>query len=225
MKHAAAPLLEPDPLAEEVAAYLRANPEFLARRPELYRALAPPKRIHGENLADHMAAMVAAERARLRAYEAELQEAVQDGRAGAGLITRVRLAVLALMRSRDIADCVAQEVPPMLRVDSASLLIEPRDPRLGRLPPGLRPMPAGTAARLLGNGRDARVRTAVTDAELLHGEAAGLVVRDALAKVPIACGTPCLIAIGAREVAALPLRQSSQTLAFLGRVVGAALTR
>ncbi len=225
MKPATAPLLDPDPMAEAVADYLAANPDFLARRPALYRALTPPRRVHGENLADHMVAMVAAERARLRAYEAELQEAVQDGRAGAGLITRVRLAVLALMRARDIPDCVAQEVPPMLRVDSATLLIEPRDPRLGRLPPGLRPMPAGTVARLLGNGRDARVRSAVTDAELLHGEAAGLVVRDALAKVPLGCGTPCLIAIGAREVAALPLRQSSQTLAFLGRVVGAALGR
>jgi len=212
-------------MAEAVADYLAAHPDFLARRPALYRALRPPRRLHGENLADHMAAMVAAERARLRAYEGELQEALQDGRAGAGLITRVRLAVLALMRARDIADCVAQEVPPLLRVDSATLLIEPRDPRLGRLPPGLRPMPAGTVHRLLGNGRDARVRSAITDAELLHGEAAGLVVRDALAKVPLGCDTPCLIAIGAREVAALPLRQSSQTLAFLGRVVGAALGR
>jgi uncharacterized protein len=225
VKPATAPLLDPDPMAEAVADYLAAHPDFLARRPALYRALTPPRRVHGENLADHMVAMVAAERARLRAYEAELQEAVQDGRAGAGLITRVRLAVLALMRARDIAECVAQELPPMLRVDSATLLIEPRDPRLGRLPPGLRPMPAGTVARLLGNGRDARVRSPVTDAELLHGEAAGLVVRDALAKVPLGCGTPCLIAIGAREVAALPLRQSSQTLAFLGRVVGAALGR
>jgi uncharacterized protein YigA (DUF484 family) len=225
VKPATAPLLDPDPMAEAVADYLAAHPDFLARRPALYRALTPPRRVHGENLADHMVAMVAAERARLRAYEAELQEAVQDGRAGAGLITRVRLAVLALMRARDIPDCVAQELPALLRVDSATLLIEPRDTRLGRLPPGLWPMPAGTVARLLGNGRDARVRGAVTDAELLHGEAAGLVVRDALAKVPLGCGTPCLIALGARDAAALPLRQSGQTLAFLGRVVGAALGR
>jgi uncharacterized protein YigA (DUF484 family) len=225
VKHAAAPLIDPDPMAEAVADYLTAHPDFLARRPALYRVLTPPRRVHGENLADHMAAMIAAERARLRAHEAELQQAVQDGRAGAGLIARVRLAVLALMRARDIADCVAQEVPPLLRVDSATLLIEPGRPGLGRMAAGLRPMPAGTVARLLGHGRDARVRSAITDAELLHGEAAGLVARDALAKVPLWCDTPCLIAIGAREAAALPLRQSGQTLAFLGRVVGAALAR
>ncbi|MBX9593368.1 MAG: hypothetical protein K2X46_03320, partial [Roseomonas sp.] len=53
-----------DPTAEEVAAFLRDHPDFLAQRPDLYRNLVPPRRVHGENLADHMAAMVAAERAR-----------------------------------------------------------------------------------------------------------------------------------------------------------------
>jgi len=222
---ATAPLLDPDPMAEAVADYLAANPDFLARRPALYRSLTPPKRVHGENLADHMAAMVAAERARLRAYEAELREALETGRAGAGLIIRVRLAVLALMRARDVADSVAQELPPLLRVESATLLLEPRAPGLGRALPPLRPIPAGTVARLVGHGRDARVRGEITDAPVLHGEAAPLVVRDALVKVPLWCGTPCLLALGAREAAGLPLRQSAQTLGFLGRVVAAALTR
>jgi hypothetical protein len=80
-------------------------------------------------------------------------------------------------------------------------------------------------ARLLGPGRDARVRADVTDAELLHAEAAALVTRDALVRVPLWCGTPCMLALGARETVALPARQSAQTLAFLGRTVAAALAR
>jgi len=39
VKNAAVPLLDHDPLAEEVAAFLVANPDFLARRPELYGAI------------------------------------------------------------------------------------------------------------------------------------------------------------------------------------------
>lgn len=231
MNNAAAPLLDHDPLAEEVAAFLVANPDFLARRPDLYRLLAPPRRVHGENLADHMAAMVAAERARLRTLEAEMQEALATGRAGAGLALRVRLAVLALMRARDVVDTVTQELPPLLRVESCTLLAEPRTaggPRGGgaSLPHhGIRPLPAGSVARLLGTGRDARVRAEVTDAELLHAEAAALVARDALVKVPLWCGTPCLLVLGAREPMALPARQTAQTLAFLGRAVAAALSR
>ena len=36
-----------------VEAFLRDNPGWLADRPELYRVLAPPIRVHGERLADH----------------------------------------------------------------------------------------------------------------------------------------------------------------------------
>jgi len=230
VKNAAAPIL--DPMAEEVAAFLVANPDFLSRRPELYRALTPPKRLHGENLADHMAAMVAAERARFRALEAEIQAAIADGRAGAGLALRVRLAVLSLMRSRDVVETVTQEWPPLLRVESCILLAEPRPARsllngsaASAVPHGARPLPEGMVIRLVGPGRDARVRTEVTEAELLHAEAAPLVSRDALVKVPLWCGTPCLLALGARDAVALPSRQSAQTLAFLGRAVAAALTR
>lgn len=225
MNRPAAPLLAPDPMAEAVAAYLRAHPDFLARRPELYRALHPPRRVHGERLADHMAAMLAAERARLHAIEAELRAALEAGRAGSGLIMRVRLAVLALMRARDVAETVAQELPPLLGVDCAGLLIEPRGAQPGPALPPLRRMPAGSVARLLGQGREARIRTEIAEAALLHGEAAPLVARDALVLVPLWCATPCLLVLGAREPAALPLRQSVQTLAFLGRVVAAALAR
>lgn len=226
MTKAAAPLLDHDPLAEEVAAFLVANPDFLARRPELYRVLAPPRRLHGENLADHMVAMVAAERARLSTIEAEMQEALAHGRAGAGLALRVRLAVLALMRARDVTDTIGQELPPLLRVESCTLLAEPRRAGRSGLPrQGVRALPEGAVARLLGPGRDARIRTEPTEAELLHAEAAPLVARDALVRVPLCCGTPCLLALGARDAAALPARQAAQTLAFLGRAVAAALSR
>ena len=42
-----------------VAAFLRANPGWLSANPELYSTLEPPRRLHGEPLADHMAAMLA----------------------------------------------------------------------------------------------------------------------------------------------------------------------
>ena len=237
MKTAAAQATVVDPLAEEVAAYLRDHPDFLAHRPELYRVLAPPRRLHGENVADHMAAMVAAERNRTRALEAEVQAAIEDGRAGAALALCVRLAVLALMRSRDVPETVTQELPALLRVESCTLLAEPtaarpylperRGAALERSLPriGVLPLPPGSVTRLVGRGRDAKVRTEVTDRDLLHAEAAPLVTRDALVKVPLWCGTPCMLALGAREASSLPARQTVATLAFLGRAVAAALSR
>jgi hypothetical protein len=43
--------------------------------------------------------------------------------------------------------------------------------------------------------------------------------------VPLPLGPPALIAVGARDPAALPGRQTVTVLAFLGRAVAAALSR
>jgi len=207
------------PAPEAVAAFLRSYPDFLAERPDLYRLLEPPRRVHGERLADHMAAMLAAERRRVRSLEAEMDAAVTAGRAGNGLSIRVRLAVLALMRSQDVSETVTQELPALLGIETCTLLSEVPDRR------GMVKLPRGFVAQVLGPGRDAVVRAVPTDVELLHQEAASLVTRDALARVPVWTGHPCLLALGARDPNALPSRQSTATLAFLGRVVAAALAR
>ena len=212
--------------AEEVEAFLLAHPGFLAERPDLYRALVPPRRLHGERLADHMAAMLDAERNRARALETEMRAAAEAGRAGAGLNIRVRLAVLALMRAHDVMEAVTQEVPALLGVETCTLAAEPLcGPAHAPRPAGVLPLPSGAVARLIGLGRDAVVRSHPTDLEMLHAEAAPLVVRDALARVPLPAGPPMLIALGAREPAALPARQTVAVLAFLGRAVAAALSR
>jgi uncharacterized protein YigA (DUF484 family) len=207
------------PSPEAVAAFLRANPGFLAERPELFRDLDPPRRVHGERMADHMAAMLAAERRRLRGLEAEMDAVVAAGRAGNGLTVRVRLAVLALMCSPDVPEAVTQELPALLGIETCTLLAEMPDRH------GVVKLPRGMVAKLLGPGRDALVRSAPTEMELLHQEAAGLVTRDALARVPVWTGQPTLLALGARDPTALPSRQANATLAFLGRAVAAALAR
>ncbi|MGH7115569.1 MAG: hypothetical protein ACREE9_13865, partial [Stellaceae bacterium] len=58
---------------EQVVAFLRARPRFLAERPDLYRVLAPPRRVHGEQLADHMAAMIEAGREHASAMSARAE--------------------------------------------------------------------------------------------------------------------------------------------------------
>ena len=220
------PLAPETPSAEDVEAFLQANPAFLAERPAIYRALVPPRRLHGEGLADHMAAMIAAERMRTRELEAEVRAALEAGRAGAGLSVRVRLAVLALMRAQDVMEAITQEIPALLGVETCSLAAEPGSGGdFLAMPAGTRRLPEGAVQRLVGRGKDAVVRQQPQDALLLHAEAAGLVARDALARVPLAKGPPALIALGAREARALPLRQSVALIAFLGRAVGAALSR
>lgn len=200
----------------EVAAFLRANPRWLAENPDLYRVLTPPARVHGESLADHMAAMVNVERAHAAAMAERADGVLAAGRAAAGLSGRVQEAVLALLRSGDPVDCVSGELAGILGVDAAHLCAE-------ALLPGVRPLPLGTVERLLG-GRQVLFRDTATDARLLHAEAAGLAGHDVLVLVP-GEGAAALLALLARDDGALDPTQGSGALAFLGRAIAAAWGR
>ncbi|MBV9249786.1 MAG: hypothetical protein JO227_11145 [Acetobacteraceae bacterium] len=199
-----------------VEGFLRANPRWLAERPELYRVLVPPERVYGEHVADHMAAMIRAERAHAAAMTERADFVLAAGRAAASLAGRVQEAVLALLRSSDPMDWINGELPGILAVDAAHLCIE-------ALYPGTRPLPEGTVARLL-DGRQVLFRHIATDARLLHAEAAGLAGHDVLVLVP-GEGPPALLALLARDEASLDPAQGTGALAFLGRAVAAALGR
>ena len=192
-----------------VAAFLRANPGWLAAHPEIYRVLAPPVRVHGERLADHMAAM-------LRSERAHADGMVAAGRAAAGLNARVQDAVLALICAADPIECVTHEFSHFLAVDSAALCAEENFSGARRLPPGV-------IARLLGT-RDVVFRERPDDASLLHGEAADLAQHDALVRVPGAA-SPMLLALASRHGNVLTTAQGCGALAFLGRALAAALAR
>jgi uncharacterized protein YigA (DUF484 family) len=202
--------------AEEVEAFLRAHPTFLAERPAIYRVLAPPQRLHGDKLTDHMAAMLRAERAHANAMAERADGVLAAGRAAAGLAGRVQEAVLALLQTDDAAECVSAELPALLHVDAAALCIEADQP-------GLRPLPAGTVAKLFGT-RTTLFRESPDDARLLHGEAAALAHRDALVRLP-GDGAPALLALAARDAAALDPTQGTGALTFLARAIAAKLGR
>ena len=203
-----------DPAA--VAAFLRANPRWLADNPDLYRILTPPIRVHGEVMADHMAAMVQAERLHAAAMEERAGDVLAAGRAAAGMASRVQEAVLALLRAADPIDCVTGDIPGILAVDSAHLCIE-------AIMPGTLPLPEGTVARILG-GRQVLFRDTVTEARRLHAEAAGLAGHDALVLVPCH-GPPALLALLARDRNVLDPSRGAGALSFLGRAIAAAMGR
>jgi uncharacterized protein len=202
--------------AGEVEAFLRANPSWLAETPDLYRVLVPPARVHGEPMADHMAAMVRIERARATAMAERADDVLAAGRAAAGLAVRVQEAVLALLRATDTMDCLTGELPGILAVDAVHLCTE-------ALLPGVRPLPLGMVDQLLG-GRQVLFRDTVTEARRLHAEAAGLAGHDALVLVP-GSGPPALLALLARDSQMLDPARGAGALTFLGRAVAAALGR
>ena len=203
---------------DEVAAFLRANPHWLSDNPELYRVLHPPRRLHGEALADHMAAMLAREREHARAECARADSVLAAGRAAAGLAARVQEAVLALILAPDPAEFVHAELPTLLGLDAASLCAGMGGYAGGGYAGRL--LPTGTIARVLGQ-REVVFREAPADARLLHGAAAPLARVDALVRVD----GGSLLALASRDRSRLHPGQGVRPLAFLGRAVAAACER
>ena len=162
---------------------------------------------------DHMAAMIAQERAHARAQSNLADSVLAAGRAAAGLASRVEDAVLALMRTGDAADCLASELPALLGVDAVTLCAGD-----GRT--GARAVPAELVAAVFG-AREVVFREAPADAWLLHGAAAPLARVDALVRLD-GCA---LLALASRERSRLHPEQGTRPLVFLGRAVAAAFSR
>ena len=204
-------------VAGDVAAFLRANPGWLAEHPELYAVLEPPARVHGERMADHMAAMLE----RARAGMAALAHATAERRAAEGFAERVQDAVLAMMGTRDLPWCLQYDLPSLLRLDSVRLCAEAGQHGAALAIPGAARVPPGTVAATLGRRR-ALVRDAVRT-PLLHGEAAALAGREALVRVPLP-DAPALLALACRDGRALA-GAATPVLAFLGQAIAVALAR
>jgi hypothetical protein len=199
----------------EIAGFLRDNPGWLAENAHLYEVLAPPVRLHGETLTDHMAAMITAARAQAATEARRTQDVLCSRRQATSLLARVQDAVLALIRSPDPLDWLANDLPGLLGLDAAHLCTESDLP-------GARQLQDGEVAALLG-GHAVLVREPATNAPELHGEAASLAYADALVRVPLP-GKPALLALAARTPSALP-REGESALIFLGQTLAAALQR
>ncbi len=203
-----------------VEAFLRAHPGFLADNPALYRALVPPRRVHGERMADHMAAMLEAERARGAELRATLEEVVAHGRANQANQARAHKAVLAVMGARtatEALDIMMQEWPDLLGLDVVTVCTE------GRAVLGARPLARGAIARLLPNASSFLLRAQATDTEALYGEAAPLVASDALARLTLASGGEALLACGSRDPRHFEPRQGTELMSFLAAAAAIAL--
>lgn len=210
------------PDAHAVARFLEAHPDFLARRPELYLSLEPPERVHGDTLADHMAAQLRQARRQNERLAADIRTRRDD----ASFADRVEAALLGLLRAADPLDWAAHELAPTLGLDSAAIRLETDTGTVG----SASSLPAGSARRLLG-GRAIRFRREPDTLALLHGEAAPLVRRDVLLLLT-PFGKLGVLALGNRDGtgeadgrARLPGPGAERALTTLRRAVEAALER
>jgi len=214
---------EEDPSDARVAGFLRKNPDFLSRHPELLWFLAAPDRELGDGVSDMQTAMIGQLRLEVARLKARQDEIVLTSRANLSTQGRVHecaLAVLAAKSLEQAIQIVTTDFAVMLDLDIVTLCVETEaDATIPVNTPGLRVLSPGAVDAVIGENRKVVLHEDVAGDPEIFGGGAALVRSAAFIRLTISDGTPpALIAFGARRSGKFHAEQGTELLQFLGRV-------
>ncbi|MFT5180705.1 MAG: hypothetical protein ACI8S3_000580 [Alphaproteobacteria bacterium] len=217
-----------NPTAKQVAAYLRAHPDFLLSNPNLFAIMDAPIRKfpdadpEGGEVVDLQHAMVGRLRTELVRSAKQHGDLIDAGRSNQHSQARIHATVLRLLSARSLdhlLELMTTDLVGLLDIDAVALCLE-----TGSVAPatshGIRILPDGTIAKVVGAERDVTLRDNVKGDRRLFGEAAGLVRSDALLRLVVREeGPAALLALGSREARRFHPGQGTELLAFLAHVM------
>jgi len=220
---------EPSELTDaQVVRFLRENPDFLERYPQLLSVIRAPERQFedadeaGGEVVDLQGAMLSRMRSELAQREEQSSELIDASRANLQSQNRVHAAVIAILSARSLdhmIEILTIDLAGLLNVDAVALCLEG-----GMVTPtsaqGLRVVPVGTIDKILDVSRTVSLRENVEGDRRIYGEAAGLVRSEAMLRLSVREDAPCaLLAMGSREPDRFHTGQGSELLTFLARIL------
>ena len=210
--------------ADQVVAYLRRHPDFIARNPELLDVLAAPARDRGKGVLDLQQFMVE----RLRRENAELSELRNDlvatGRSNLAIQSRVHEAILALLRAgsfEEFVETITTDLAVILDLDVVTIGVERAENGAAwKSVAGVYCLTAGSIDNLLGRSSNLLLRADIAGDPAIFDGAAGLVRSDALIRLAIGeRAPPALLALGSRQPGTFHPGQGTELLSFLSKVL------
>lgn len=211
-----------------VAAWLRANPDFFGRHPDLMDGLAPPTRDFGDQdegsgeIVDLQQVMLTRLRSEVDRREQACSELIDAGRTNLQSQSRIHEASLALLGARSLdhlIERISTDLPVILDIDASALCLESGEVARSTAD-GIRVLPGGAVDELLGADRNVLLRANVSGDPRLFGESAGLVRSDALLRLRIREGMPhALLALGSRDIGRFYPKQGTELLGYLAHVM------
>jgi len=220
---------EPSELTDaQVVRFLRENPDFLERYPQLLSVIRAPERQFedadeaGGEVVDLQGAMLSRMRSELAQREEQSSELIDASRANLQSQNRVHAAVIAILSARSLdhmIEILTIDLAGLLNVDAVALCLEG-----GMVTPtsaqGVRVVPVGTIEKILDVSRTVSLRENVEGDRRIYGEAAGLVRSEAMLRLSVREDAPCaLLAMGSREPDRFHTGQGSELLTFLARIL------
>lgn len=210
--------------AAQVAAYLKRNPDFLSRHPELLDAQVSPKRHKGDGVVDLQQFMMERLKSDVAKLRADQDEIIANSRDNLNTTERIHNAVIALLEAESFEqfiEIVTGDLAFLLEVDVVCLCLELTDVT-SRRPKhdGIQFLDRGAVDRLMGKNRKVWLRDEVEGDPEIYGGAADLVRSDAVLRLAISKVAPAgLIAFGTRHPGYFHAGQGTELMSFLGRVI------
>lgn len=209
--------------AEDVAAYLRSHPDFLAQNTDLVHHLTPPSVDRGRGVVDLQAFMVERLRGEVGRLKDQQRELIGTTRANLNSQSRIHAAVLFLLDAQSfeqLIQTITTDLAVLLDLDVACLVVESNGTDIPHVhKSGVRVVEPGTIRRWIGR-RDVVLNEDIRGSEEVFGPAAGLVRSEALIRLQISSETPDgILAFGSREPDMFHPGQGTELVVFLARVV------
>lgn len=215
----AAPVTEAD-----VVAWLRKNPDFLQKHPDILEHLNPPKENLGRGVADFQHYMVQ----RLKKDKESVLETTRDlievSRLNMTSVGRIQEATLKLLEARNFIEfvqAITMDLAAILDVDVAVLVIETQDQNqlAGMTAAGIKVVPSGSISQWMA-GNSVVLQSDIHGADHIYGGAARLVRSQAVLRVDISMQTPpAVLCFGSRDPEMFRDGQGTELVGFLARVV------
>jgi uncharacterized protein YigA (DUF484 family) len=209
--------------ADEVVAYLTANPNFLNEHPELIDVLAPPSQNQADGVLDMQAFMIGRLQTELRTVQSRQNELLSASRVNLSSQERIHAAVLAVIEARtleDIGRIVAEDYRSILDVSTSTLCFD--EPGKSTLH-NIISLAPGTIAEIMAD-RQILLRHDITGDERLYGDDAAQVRSDALVLIDVGKDGPNgLLALGSYEADRFHPGQGTELLGFMARAITGSL--
>lgn len=216
------------PTADQVARYLRENPDFLLVQPHILAELAPPPRWTGDTVVDFQRYMVDLLRGEIAGLRDCASAVIETSRSNLGIQAQTHVAALTIVGAPDLDELVrvvAEELPAMLGVETAILALEP----LAVLDDAITTvakLSAGDVDSILGAGRNVRLIANLIEHGLFFVESEPVVHSAALVRLtlndPQVQG---LMALGSQHEGFFNPGQGCDLLLFLAQMVEVCLQR
>lgn len=210
--------------ADEVADFLRSNPDFLSDRPDLLSVLTPPSRPSGDGVVDMQQFMIERLRDEVRRLDSRHDELLTSARGAIAGHRHVHDSVLDILSARTFEDAIQAitgDLAARLDLDAVTICIESHEPQMTpatRL--GVRVLKPGTVDAVLGIGKRVILRPSVNGEARLFGQSAPLIRSDALLRLEVSPMTPAgVLALGTRSEGHFQPGQGTENLVFLARIV------